>query len=104
MDGDIIVLKVPRSIKGRWVMAARRKQQRVAAWIVQAVEASLAGPPPLRWQRAEAFAELYGEPKATVNIGTSKEQKALWIERSRADGQRLGDWIVCRVEAIQTAE
>lgn len=99
MDGDIIVLKIPRSIKGRWVMAARRKQQRVAAWIVEAVEASLSGPALPRWQHTGAYAQLFGEALAVIKIGTTKELKERWLELARADHRRLSDWVVCHVES-----
>jgi hypothetical protein len=36
---------------------------------------------------------------ATIHISTTAARKAAWVRESRAEGKRLGDWIIERVEA-----
>lgn len=99
---DCIVLKVPRSVKGRWVAESRKGNTKLVLWVIARVENSL----PVTLSGAKPTEE-YGEPGeelTTVTLPCSWVIKRDWQKLARRENLRLTDWIVNRVEFAYASE
>lgn len=103
MDKDVIVLKVPQSVKTRWVSIALKAHTKLVSWVIACVESTLPGD--IEAPRVCADFGLPDEPHATITLECDKAIKTRWQTISRADRLRLTDWVVNRVQvAIEAVE
>lgn len=78
---DCIVLKIPRSIKGRWIAASRKAGSgKLVPWLVDQINSGTLD----NYQPMDSFANAVDEPRATVVINCTKAFKVSLQERARA--------------------